>query len=173
MQSSVTPADFAVRYQQMTDEELLRLSSDTGSLVVEAQMALSAELQRRHLDSQETRAQFQEEEKRHIAEVSFDVSSGASIGLHYFKKRPYGKADRQKRGTEEEYDTTLFGVVFHFPLLPLGTFRVVRDLNSKHLRALEKKPLRWSQVWFTWFKAVVVVVAIISLLAWLVSLDKY
>ena len=169
MQSSATPADFAMRYQQMTDEELLRLSSDTGSLVVEAQMALSVELQQRHLDSQETRAQFQEEEKRHIAEVSFDVSSGASIGLHYFKKRPYGKANCQKRGTVEEYDTTLFGVVFHFPLLPLGAFRVVRDLNSKQLRALEKKPLRWSQVWFTWFKAILVAGAIVSLIAFLIS----
>jgi len=169
MHSSATLADFTMRYQQMTDDELLRLSSDAGSLVLEAEMALSAELQRRHLDSQETRAQFQEEEKRHIAEVTFDVSSGSSIGLHYFKKRPYGKANRQRRGTEEEYDTTLFGVVFHFPLLPLGTFRVVRDLNSRQLRALEKKPLRWSQVWFTWFKAILVTVAIISLIAFLIS----
>ena len=169
MQTSATPLDFARRYQQMTDDELLRLFSDKESLVVEAQMALSGELQRRHLDSQGTLAQFQVEEKRHVAEVSFDLSEGGLGLLHHFKKRPYGKANREQRGTEEEYDTTLFGVVFYFPLLPLGTFRVVRNLNAKQLRALEKKPLRWTQVWFTWFKAVAVTIALIGLIVWLLK----
>ena len=150
----------------MADDDLLRLSSDVESLAPEAQNALRLELERRHLTSQEVLAQFREEEKKHIAETSFDVSNQLLYG---FGKRLYGKANLETRGLETEYDTTLFGLVCYFPLVPLGTFRMCRDQSSNQVRVLEKKPLLWSQVWFTWLKAVVIAAAIITAIVWLMN----
>ena len=68
MQPLAQPSDLAIRYQQMDDNALLRLSSDTKSLLAVAQAALSMELRRRHLDSPEALRRFHEEEKKHIAQ---------------------------------------------------------------------------------------------------------
>ena len=163
---AATPSDFVLHYQQMADDDLLRLSCDLESLVPEAQNALRLELERRHLTAQEVLAQFHEEEKRHIAETSFDVSGQLLYG---FGKRLYGKANLEARGLEIEYDTTLFGLVCYFPLVPLVTFRMSRDQNSNQIRVLEKKPLLWSQIWFTWLKAVVIAAAIITAVVWLLN----
>lgn len=163
---AATPSDFIRHYQQMADDDLLRLSADLESLVPEAQNALYLELERRHLTSPEVLAYFQEEEKRHIAETSFDVSDQLLYG---FGKRLYGRANLETRDMEMEYDTTLFGLVCYFPLVPLGTFRMSRDQNSNQLRVLEKKPLLWSQVWFTWFKAAVIAAAIVTAIVWLMN----
>ena len=161
---AATPSDFVRHYQQMADDDLLRLSLDLEFLVPEAQNALRLELERRHLASQEVLAQFREEEKRRIAEASFDVSQELYYGCG---KRLYGKANLEARGLEIEYDTTLFGLVFYFPLVPLGTFRISRDQNANQTRVLEKKPLLWSQVWLTWLKAVLIAAAIITAIVWL------
>jgi len=166
MQSAATSSDFVQCYLHMTDDELLRLSGDLESLVPEAQNALRLELERRRLSSQEVLAQYHEEEKRHIAETSFDVSQQLLYG---FGKRLYGKANRVICGLEREYDTTLFGLVFYFPLIPLATFRISRDQTSKQVRVLEKKPLRWSQICFIWLKAGLIAAALISLIAWLLN----
>lgn len=161
---AATPSDFVRHYQQMADDDLLRLSFDLDALVPEAQDALHLELERRHLTSQEVLAQFREEEKKRIAEASFDVSQELIYG---FGKRLYGKANLEARELEMEYDTTLFGLVCYFPLVPLGTFRISRDQTSSQLRVLEKKPLLWSQVWFIWLKAGMIAAAIITAIVWL------
>lgn len=163
---AATSSDFARHYQQMADDDLLRLSSERESLVPEAQNALRLELERRHLASQEVLAQFHEEEKRHIAETSFDVSPQLLYG---FGKRLYGKANLETRGLDMEYDTTLFGLVCYFPLLPLGTFRMSRSQNSNDVRVLEKKPLLWSQVWLTWLKGAIIAAAVITAIVWLMD----
>jgi hypothetical protein len=167
MEYAATPAELAEKYRQMTDDELLRLALDSESLLPDAQMALSQEVQRRHLDTPERIAQFQEEQKRHIAKTSFDVTELSP--LRGFKKRLYGKANYVRREKEEEYDTTLFGVVFFFPLLPLGTFRVARNLKSKKVEPLEKKELRWSQVWWVWLKAVLAIIVMVTVLSFVIS----
>jgi hypothetical protein len=145
-------------YKGKSDDELLRLELDADSLTTEAKQSLLTELKERKLDSPRRLAEFKEEQEhyKHLDDINL-----GNLELHHGTGRhTYGRYDREVRGTSEEYDTTLFAVVFFFPLIPMAAYRMLREQGSKQFRVLDKRPLDWSQVALVWLKAVAILVAI-------------
>jgi hypothetical protein len=77
----------------------------------------------------------------------------------------------------EEYDATLWFVVYWFPLIPLGTYRIKRNRSRERwwnfnpdIAILTKLPLNWEQILRTWLIAVSVLFAVILILPHLLPL---
>jgi len=80
-----------------------------------------------------------------------------------------GKTNRSRdtSGSFEQYDSTLWFVVLWFPIFPIATFTVKRDLErwmgftaSSDEVAIERQPRNWEQILLTWVKAALFVLAI-------------
>lgn len=80
-----------------------------------------------------------------------------------------GKTNRRRdtSGSFEQYDSTLWFVVLWFPIFPIATFTVKRDLErwmgftaSSDEVAIERQPRNWEQILLTWVKAALFVLAI-------------
>ena len=150
--------DLAQEYQTKSDEELLRLALDAADLTPEASLALNNELSRRGIHTAERLVSFRVEEKDRKKEASkrtgplFIIHP---IGIGHLR---FGKADRvYNPATDlEQFKTTLFVMLFWFPLVPTGTFLVEkkRSLFSRKMRILEKLPLDWRQVRRVWGVAI-------------------
>lgn len=158
-------------YSGKSDDELLRLATETDSLTPEARVALAEALKNRRLDSGRRIQKFaaEEEVRKHLDDI--DIGP-LGLGPRGFGKRPYGRFNAETVGQCQEYDATLFAVVSYFPLVPIGTYRFSRDQQSKDVRVLEKKPLDWSQVVWVWVRAVVIVVATPFILAWFLEITR-
>ena len=146
-------------YSAKSDDELLGLVLEADLLTDEARGALSAELRLRNLDSSERLANFSEQQIRNKQLDDLDIGKLGLSG-HGIGRRLYGRSNVEIRGTDEEYDSTIFAVVFLFPLVPMATYRFVREQGSREFRVLAKKPVDWTQVGIVWLKALAVVIAI-------------
>jgi hypothetical protein len=162
--------DLAEGYQTKSDDELLRLALDSADLTPEASLVLSNELSRRGINTAERLALFREEEKRRKEEASKHTGSLFiihPIGIGHLR---FGKADRVYIPTTglERFKTTIFLVLFWFPLIPTGTFLVERkpSLFSK-LTVLRRLPLDWRQVRRVWGVAIGIFLSLIITLAFL------
>lgn len=146
-------------YSPKSDDELLMLALEANLLTDAARGALSVELRRRNLDSPERLANFSEEQVHYKHLDDLDIGnlglSGNGIG-----RGLYGRSNVEIRGTDEEYDSTIFAVVFFFPLVPMATYRFLREQGSKEFRVLAKKPVDWVRVGIVWVKALALVAAI-------------
>ena len=147
-------------YGYKSDDELMRLALDAQSLTDESRGILTSELRKRKLDTPDQLTRFAEGERyrKHL----YDINLGDLILVvpHGFGRRAYGRANVEIGGTREEYDTTVFAVVFYFPLVPMGSYRFSREQNSKSFRVLEKRPLNWPQIVLVWLKSVAILIAI-------------
>ncbi|HKW17485.1 MAG TPA: hypothetical protein VJO35_08265 [Terriglobales bacterium] len=144
-------------YAEKSDDELLALATEAGSLTAEARDALRLELKDRKLDSPTAVAKFSDEQNR------FNLADEMSrLGLSWRGngRRAYGKSNTEVSGLNEEYDTTIFVVVSYFPLIPTGTYRVCRQQGAGEFRAVAEKPLNWAQITWTWTKSLAVVAAL-------------
>jgi hypothetical protein len=148
-------------YGAKTDDELLRLALEAGCLTPEAGLALSGELRKRQLDSPARLTEFSKEQSyyKHLDDIDIHLTSSL-LHTRGIGKRAYGRFNVEIRGTSEEYDTTVFAVVFFFPLVPMGTYRFSREQGLKQFKVLDKKLLNWPQVALVWLKALLVVAAI-------------
>jgi hypothetical protein len=161
----VETQDLAEEYQTKTDEELLRLALDAVDLTPEANLVLSSELSRRGINTAERLASFRVEEKYRKEEVS--KHTGSLFIIHPFGvgHLRFGKADRVYNPATglERFKTTLFVMLFWFPLVPTGTFFVEkkRSLFSNKLTILRKLPLDWRQVRRVWGVAIAIVLSIL------------
>jgi hypothetical protein len=155
-------------YPHLTEDELLHLAEDRQQLTDDARLALDAELSRRRLAPSDIDAYHVEREAADKAEkLKRTVRSYISnVGLG---KKFLGKANRH-RDTEklfEQYDATLWFVVLWFPVFPIATFTVRRDLErwlgftvGSEAVAIERHPRNWEQILLTWVKAASVLLAL-------------
>ena len=149
-------------YSRKTDDELLTLALEADSLTTEARSALSGELRRRKLDSPARLSEFSTEQNhyKHLDDIDIGKVTPSLLRSRGIGRRAYGRSNVEIRGTSEEYDTTVFAVVFFFPLVPIGSYRFSREQGRRQFQVLDKKPLDWSQVLWVWVKALAIVAAI-------------
>src|SRR5438445_6383162 len=147
--------DLARQYQSMTDEELLRLELASEELTAEATVALRGELAKRQINGTDRLSAFREEETQRETEQASDpgrLFSIYSIGRSRFRKSRY---DYNSKTGMERFTTTVFIVVFYFPLIPTGTYLAERKRGffSNPITFLERLPLDWEQVLKVWVVA--------------------
>jgi hypothetical protein len=147
------------QYQDLTEDELLNLASEREQLTDEARLALESELGRRKLSEPEVnaykrqRADDDEAEKLRRAKRQ----TVRDIGRKFL-----GKSNRRRdpSGVFELYESTLWFVVLWFPVYPIATYTVRRDLErwlgmtfASDEIALERHPRDWEMILLTWVKA--------------------
>ena len=159
-------------YQRLTDDEILHLAEEREQLTENARLVLEGELHRRKISPsdietygiQRQALENTEKQKRAVHPYIRDVGLG---------KKFLGKANRHHdlSNNFEHYDTTLWFVVFWFPVFPIASYTVRRVLErwwggvaaSKEI-PLERHPRNWEQILLTWIKAMLVLWVIVLLL---------
>jgi hypothetical protein len=157
-----TRARFQANYENLRNEELLRIAADREELVEEAVAALDAELQKRGLRQGQA-----QKFKRNLKRIEARDTVGR-LGLSF---RGIGKqflgasnyvADHVNQF--EEFDSTLWGFVLYLPVLPLSTVRIRRRLRGKSVfwsfgatdfTTMELRELNFGQVALTYIGAAI------------------
>lgn len=148
----MTTADFAVRYEALSDSALTQLASE-GGLRPEAEIALSAELQRRSIDAKEVSALRVEQERVKLQTAANNPYFYQGTGLRFRGKKFLTESD-QRHGIT----VVTRWIVFAFmPLIPLGSYRVKQPTGWGKTEIISKLPLQWDQVWKGWGSALLVV----------------
>lgn len=161
--ASMTTADFAMRYEEMSDVALTQLASE-GGLRPEAEVALHAELHKRSIGSKEVQALRVEQEstKLQMQAANNPYSSYRGTGLKFRSDKFLTESDR-KRGI---IVATRWIVFAFMPLIPIGSYRIKRhDDDSRKPEIISKVPLQWDQVWKGWGAAVLTALAFIAVFA--------
>jgi hypothetical protein len=159
-------------YQHLNADELLHVAMESEQLTDEARMALDVELRTRGIsaaDIDSYRADYvaaDEAEKlraaRRIAGAPYRSNKG-------FGTKFLGKTHRSRDPLAkfEEYDTTLWFVVFWFPVFPIASFTVRRSLKrwlgitfASDENPLQRHPRDWNQILLTWVKASAILLAL-------------
>jgi hypothetical protein len=156
--------DLAQEYQAKTDEELLRLALDAADLTPEANFVLSNELSRRGIKTEDRLVSFRVEEQRRKEEASKHTGSLFIIHPFGIGHLRFGRADRVYDPATglERFKTTIFIVLFWFPLVPTGTFFIEKKRSQffGKLTILKRLPLDWRQVRRVWGAAIGIVLSI-------------
>ncbi len=161
-----------VEYEKLTDDEIIRLAAERDQLTEEARFALDAELNRRRIGIDEIkvfeaalRADREEEEKVKRSNLFRGTNK-----QFYGKGRYTCNEDHRI----EEFDTTLWFVVFFFPLVPLGSYRIRRRLRprwnilaSDTIHVVQRLPTNWEQILLTWITALGVLLLLWFGLNWI------
>ena len=155
-------------YGHLTADELLHLAEEREQLTQEARLAIDAELNRRKLapsdiDSYRVDREAADKADRLRRAVRSYIPH---VGLG---KKFLGKTNRRRdaSGSSEQYETTLWFVALWFPIFPIATFTVNRELErwlgltvASSEVAIERHPRNWEQILLTWIKAALVVLAL-------------
>ncbi len=155
-------------YQLLTDDELLHLGEEGDQLTEEARLDLEAELSRRKLSSRDVDTYRLE---REVAEKSDELNRATPRFVHHggVGQMFLGKTNRRRdpSGLFEQYDATLWFVVFWLPVFPIATYTVRRTLErwlslawAGGEIAVERRPRNWEQILLTWVKATAVVLVL-------------
>jgi hypothetical protein len=149
--------DFAREYQSKTEEELLRLELVSEQLTPEAKDALRGELARRQIDGTGRLGAFREQEEQRQTEQARDPGRLFSVHPYGIGRSRFGKGKcvyNSETGMER-FTTTVFVVLFYFPLIPTGTYLAERKRGflSNQITFLEKLPLDWEQILKVWVVA--------------------
>ena len=125
-------------------------------LTPEANVALTDELAKRRIGSSEHLDAAREEERERKAENDRNLGTLGFIPHIGIGRMRFGKGDRLCNAETglERFKTTVFVVLFWFPLIPRGTYLVEqkRGLLSE-ITGLEKLPLDWEQILKVWVVA--------------------
>jgi hypothetical protein len=137
---------------RLTDEELLNIASQGGTLANEASRQLFSELDKRGLSASDVSdyAAVTREIEKQVGNVTIVIPGG--IGRVFL-----GKSNYVGRGTVEELDTTLWLLIFGLPIFPIASYRVRRPkdaglLDSYTFHVIEKYPRNWGQIGLTILK---------------------
>jgi hypothetical protein len=154
------PLNWAMpEYQRLTDDELLHLGEQKDQLTEEGRVGLEGELSRRKLSSSDIGSY---RVLREAADKADQLKRAAPRYAYGVGQRFFGKANRQRdaNGAFEQYDATLWFVIFWLPVFPIATFTVRRDLErwlgfswAGSEVAIERRPRNWEQILLTWVKA--------------------
>jgi hypothetical protein len=149
--------NFAEQYRTETDEELLRLALVPEQLTPEANAALKDELARRSIHGSHHLSAFCEQETQRQTEQARDPGKLFFTSFYGIGRSRFGKAKRIYDSVTgmERFTTTVFIILFFFPLIPTGTYLVERKRQffSDQPIFLEKLPLDWEQVLKVWVVA--------------------
>jgi len=160
-------SDLAREYESKSDQELLRLSLVTEELTEEAKNVLADEMARRRIDSSALMEAARHEEQERKAQNERDIGTLGFSLLFFSGRMRFGKGDRvyDPKTASERFKTTVFIVLFCFPLIPTGTYIVQRNRESPlDLTSLERLPLDWEQVLRVWVVATGSILAFIWLI---------
>ena len=162
--------NFAMEYQALTNDEILLIAADRENLVDEARHAIDTEMHRRSLTSDHIR-QYQ----THIEKAGMQQQVGNLPFLvpYGIGKILFGKGSRviDPQGTWEEFDTTLWVVIFWMPLIPVSTYRIRRRTSKRFLlgpwrmntfEPLSRRGLDWGMVLTTWALFIVMIFVLIK-----------
>jgi hypothetical protein len=172
VKSVVEMVNFAEAYQHLSDDEILRLAADRENLLDEARQALDGELHRRGLTASSI-TEYQGDVEQ--AEMRQQLGNLPFIFPYGLGKRLFGKRSRvvDPNSKWEEFDTTLWMVIFWVPMVPIATYRVRRPLRKTAIRnplasykftAVGRKDRDWRLILQTWGWFCLTVVALIGLL---------
>jgi hypothetical protein len=150
--------NFAIEYQTLTDDEVLRIAADRENLVDEARQAIDMEMHRRSLTANDM-GQYQAHIEK--TEMLLQVGNLPFLIPYGIGKKLFGKRARMidPKGILEEFDTTLWVVIFWVPLIPVTTYRIRRRVSKLSLldpwrsykfEALSRRRLDWRMVLTTW-----------------------
>ena len=156
-------------YRNKTDKELLRLALTPEELTQEANAALKNELARRRIDGRTHLDAARQEEEDRKAENDRSLGTLGFIPHFGVGRMRFGKGNRlyDSESGLERFKTTVFVVLFWFPLIPTGTYLVERKRTlPDKVSGLERLPLDWEQVLKVWIVAAGSIVAFI----WLIKL---
>jgi len=159
--------ELAEEYRTKADKELLRLALIPGQLTPEANSALAGELARRRIDSGASLDAARREEQERKAENEKSLGTLGFIHFLGVGRMRFGKGDRTYDSATgiERFKTTVFIVLFCFPLIPTGTYLVERKRGlPDELVGLERLRLDWEQVLKVWVVAAGSILALIWLI---------
>jgi hypothetical protein len=157
-----------LQYEHLTEDDLLHVADEREQLTDEARLALESELRRRNLSTSDINAykqQLADDDKadklRHARrQVVYNVGLGKEF-LGMTNRR------RDTSGLFELYESTLWFVVLWFPVYPIATYTVRRDLErwlgvafASNEIALDRHPRNWEMILLTWVKASAFVLAL-------------
>ena len=156
-------------YQHLTDDEILHLAENRDQLTEDARLVLDGELHRRKLSSSDIDSYRTE---RVAAEEAEKLKRLTRFYIHRvgLGKKFLGKTNRRRdpSGDFEHYDTTLWFVALWFPIFPIATYTIRRDLerwwggvSASDEIPLERHPRNWEQILLTWIKTVLLLFALI------------
>ena len=147
------------RYRGLSDVELEQLLREFDDLLEPAQSCLIAELRTRGQTDETISATVEAGKKIKLPLTltdGFDPALTKKIGsvssFHGIGRIFYGKAHRTFNETFafEEYDTTLWWILFWIPLIPKGSFRIRRKQEDRPFTSyafviVRRIPFLWAQ----------------------------
>lgn len=155
-------------YSHLTDEEVLNIADDYDDLTIEAKQNLAAELRRRNLSLADVTAYH--EETIALADRPDPNLFTAHVSLPYgIGKKFLGKLDYSldTQSQFEEFETTLWFVMFWFPLIPISGCRIKRDVGrdwrhgfTRRIWIVSKLPRNWNLILVTWIKGCLILLAL-------------
>jgi hypothetical protein len=148
-------ASFAAQYEVLSDDDILRIAADRKDLLDDARQALDQELLRRGLKEPDVRQYRSYVERAEIREATSNLRLWHGIGKLFFGKGAYVSHPSAKW---EEFDTTLWVVIFLIPIFPVGTFRIRRSMElrpfgpwqSYKFRVISRRGRDWRLIFLTW-----------------------
>ena len=117
--------DLGEQYRKRTDDELLRLALVREELTPEANFVLTGELTRRGIASEATLDAARRDEQARKAKDERSLGKLGVFHLFGVGRIRLGSADRvyDPENDLERFKTTVFIVLFCFPLIPTGLSR--------------------------------------------------
>ena len=171
---SMNIQELGEQYREKTNEDLLRLALTPEELTPEANLILTGELARRGIAGEKHLDAARKDEQQRKAENERTLGKLGVFHLLGVGRIRLGNADRvyDPETGLERFRTTVFIVLFCFPLIPTGTYLVERKRRGSpdELNVLEKLPLDWEQILKIWVVAAGSILAFIGLIQ-LVSSD--
>lgn len=154
-QGSNDMAGFAAQYEALSDDEILRVAADRKDLLEEARQALDHELLRRGLKEPDVSQYQAHVERAEIREATSNLRLWRGTGKLFLGKGAYVS---HPTANWEEFDTTLWAIVFGIPIYPVATFRIRRAMGlrlfgpwqSYKFRVISRRGRDWRLIFTTW-----------------------
>ena len=158
---SLADENFVALYEKYSDAELIRLAAE-GGLREEAEAALTEELRRRKITSNEIR---EERAVRKRAELQRNVGSNPYGTYHGTGLTFRGTKYLNGQGGGNVVVKTRWLVIMWMSILPLGSYRIRENDTSRGFTVIRRQRLQWDQVITGWMQTGSVVILLSC--AWL------
>jgi hypothetical protein len=155
-------------YSHLTDDEVTHLAEECGELTDEAKHDLDLELRRRNISLADVAA-YHAESQRLSPPSDPNLLWASAYPSHGMGRKILGKAkcSHDPASEFEEFDTTLWFLIFWLPVIPLASYTVKREVHRgwkwfvpRRMWIVRKLPRNWEQILATWLKAAVLLLAI-------------
>ncbi len=160
------------QYEHLTDDELVNLADQREDLTEEARSQLEVELKHRNI-TPEVLVSLSKIRKTEDCQIDTLGLSAHGCGKKLFAKKVH---NYNALSGDEDIETTLWAVVFWFPVAPLASYLIrrkrrenwwQRSWQQSEMTVLQRLPLNWGQVITTWIKGLVFALALLLLKVYL------